>query len=365
MQDNFSDKEYGEYFASLENSLSNTKDTKTVEPKREEIIKKPKHNKRQVKPFFAVILAFLIAISVIFAVKNSLKTSEEPKSTESTALPVEKEPKNKKTDYFAKADENTVALGDGISSKAVVFINGKDNRIVAQKNMSEKMYPASTTKVMTLLVAVENIKDFNDTFKMTYQITDPLYKEEATVAGFLSGEEINMTDLLYGTILPSGADAAIGLAVKIAGSEDAFATLMNNKATELGLKNTHFTNCTGLFNKDHYSTAEDMAVILRAAMDNDLCKKILSTYQYTTASTPQHPSGIPLENTLFKYMYGTEPEGATILGGKTGFVPESGYCIASFGESDDKTPYICVALSGESRWPAVYDQINLYSNYAK
>ena len=120
-----------------------------------------------------------------------------------------------------------------------------------------------------------------------------------------------------------------------------------------------------MFDQNHYTTPEDMAVILRAAMQNDLCRKILSTYQYTTAPTPQHPDGILLTSTLFSHMYGTEPEGADILGGKTGFVNESGYCIASFGKSDGGTEYVCVTLGGNGLWPTVYDQFHLYEQYAK
>jgi len=200
---------------------------------------------------------------------------------------------------------------------------------------------------------------------MSYRITDPLYQQEATVAGFLSGETVNMNDLLYGTILPSGADAAIALAETVAGSEEEFAKLMNKKCKELGLKNTNFVNCTGLYDKNHYTTAFDMSVIMKAVLKNAICKEIISTYRYTTSVTPQHPEGILLENTIFKYMYGTEPEGAQIIGGKTGYTGESGYCICSFGKSDNGTEYICVNLKGQTRWPAVYDQINLYTKFAK
>ena len=219
---------------------------------------------------------------------------------------------------------------------------------------------------MTLLCAVENIEDVNDTFTMTYEITDPLYVSDASVAGFLNNEKVTMTDLLYGMILPSGADAAIGLAVKIAGSEEAFVKLMNDKVKELGLENTNFTNVSGLYDQNNYSTAYDMAIILDCAMENELCRKVLSTYQYTTQKTPQNPEGILLQSTLFSYMYGTEPETATVLGGKTGFVNESGYCIASFGENKSQTEeYIVITMGNSSKWPAFYGQIDLYKKFAK
>ena len=139
---------------------------------------------------------------------------------------------------------------------------------------------------------------------------------------------------------------------------------MNKKVKELGLKNTHFTNVTGLFDKNHYTTAYDMAIILEAAIRDPLCRKILSTYQYKSAPTNKHPDGLPMSATLFNYMYGTEPETATIVGGKTGFVNESGFCIASFGKNNTtENEYIVVTLKNSSRWPAIHGQINLYRQF--
>ena len=141
---------------------------------------------------------------------------------------------------------------------------------------------------------------------------------------------------------------------------------MNEKVQELGLEDTHFDNVTGLHSENNYSTAYDMAVILDTALKNDLCKKILSTYRYTTASTEHHPEGILLSSTLFTYMYGTEPGTATILGGKTGFVNESGYCIASYGKNNKNgNEYIVVTLSNSARMPAFFGQIDLYKEFAK
>ena len=109
-----------------------------------------------------------------------------------------------------------------------------------------------------------------------------------------------------------------------------------------------------------------MAIILDAALQNDLCREVLSTYQHTTAVTPQNPKGILLSSTLFNYMYGTEPETATILGGKTGFVNESGYCIASYGKANStENEFIVVTMGNSARWPAFEGQIELYKQYVK
>lgn len=371
----FEGKDYGDYFRALEKSINGG--PKEIKSNTEPIAKKPPkkglfgavisvRRYRKVLPVSVALVCVVAIVAVIAAFSHD--SSEPPTSgsgnNASNTLEISdkvEKPKN----YFPKRNGNIQSVPEDVVAQNVIMINVTDNLVVAERNSKVRCFPASTTKIMTALVAIENITDMNDTFTMSYEITDPLYIAEATVAGFSSGEVINMTDLLYGTILPSGADACVALAQKISGSEQAFVELMNAKARELGLKNTNFVNTSGLYNADHYTTAEDMAVILRAAMDNELCRKILSTYQYTTASTPQHPDGILLSSTLFSYMYGTEPEGADILGGKTGFVNESGYCIAAFGESDSGKEYICVTLGGTTHWPAIYNQIDLFSKFAK
>lgn len=373
MSEFFSDKDYGDYFSAIESHIknggsrserpSNSKATAPAENK-----KKRTHgrSKRGLIPISVLMIAAIIVSAVTITAARSLKpqklnSAKNKIASESAADTVKGVP----SDRFAEFTDDTADIGSDFKSGSIIVINNSTKKVVAARDAKRRAYPASTTKIMTLLIAAENIKDFNKTFTMSYDITDPLYIAEATVAGFSAGESVNMTDLLYGTILPSGADASIALAITVAGSEEGFVALMNKKAEELGLRDTHFTNCTGLYDQNHYTTAEDLSVILAAAMENNLCRAILSTYQYTTAKTAQHPEGILLSSTLFSYMYGTEPEGAVILGGKTGFVNESGYCIASFGRADSGNEYICVTLNGEGRWPTFYDQIDLYSAYAK
>ena len=374
MENHSENKDYSEYFDTLEKQLLSDKSDKvpkTYTPKSSEIKKKSNRKAAIIRVLafrcIALMLVVAVIVLIIFGIKSCKRSDDKEisKPSKSANTQVLTEEKEKKVSLEAKETKDTVLVDSKITSDAVLFIDTKNNSIVAKRNEDKKMYPASTTKIMTLLVAVENITDYDDTFQMTYQITDPLYKDGATVAGFSAGEVLNMNDLIYGTILPSGGDAAIGLAIKIAGSEKAFVELMNKKAEQLGLKSTHFTNCTGLFDKNHFTTAKELAIILRAAMQNPVCKKVLSAQKYTTSSTNKHPNGLPLENTLFKYMYGTEPEHAVILGGKTGFVNESGYCIASFGEDSSGNEFVCVTLGGKSRWPAVFDQINIYKTYTK
>lgn len=270
----------------------------------------------------------------------------------------------KKMEYPRKSDGYMDIISEEILSPYVAVINVTDNKLVAGKNAETRIYPASMTKVMTLIVAVENIDNMDNTFTMTSAIIDPLYKDSATRAGFEPGEAVTAKDLMYGLILPSGADGAVGLAEMISGSEEEFVKLMNKKCEELGLTNTHFTNTSGLHNEDHYTTPVEMAMILQYAMENETCAEILSTYQYTTQATEKHPDGILLTSTMFSRMYGNEVGGVEIKAGKTGYTQEAKHCLVSYAESDGKK-YIAVTAGAEGKWNVIYDDFKLYGEFCE
>ncbi len=304
------------------------------------------------------VLAVLV-LGVVLLVRGC-RSSRRPDDTSSplvTDSTVDMEP----VFEYPAADENTVGFDSEIDAPYAVLVDVTANRIVAQRGATEKIYPASVTKVLTLLTAVEHIENYTDTYEMSYEFLDALYWQGATVAGFSSGERVTVMDMLYGCILPSGADATIGLANYVSGSEEAFAVLMNRKAEELGLRNTHFVNSSGLHDSNHYTTALDMAVVMAAAMRNDLCRQVLSTYRYTTASTPQHPEGLLLTSTMFSRMYGTEPEGATIIAGKTGFTDQAGNTMVSYAVGEDGHDYIFVSMHNSNKWKSVYDAFHAYT----
>ncbi len=340
-----------------------------AERKRREAARKRRERERRMALIRLILRAVALVTAIVLVVvlinkcdrKESTNDDVSSDSTLDAELTVSDEPRVQ----LPTQDSGMVLLGADINSNFVAVLRLDTNKIIASKNLHERMYPASTTKIMTALVAYENAVSMDSTFTVTTELIDPLYRAEATLAGFADGEAVTVRDLIYGTILPSGAEAAEGVAIATAGSVEEFVKLMNQKVEALGIKNTHFSNVTGLHDTANYSTAYDMAIILKAAMKVPFLREVLSTYQYTTAPTAQHPEGVPLTGTLFSYMYGTEPEGADILGGKTGYVYESGYCIASFGRADSGTEYICVTTNAESKWPAVYDQINIYSTYVK
>ena len=220
-----------------------------------------------------------------------------------------------------------------INSNYALLVRAKTGEVIWNKgNSSDKVWPASITKVLSALVALEHIEDLNQTFAMPLNIYQPLFDQNASMAGFWSGESPTMQDLLYGTILPSGAEAVTALAIATAGDEATFIQWMNDKAAALGMKNSHFANVWGIYQEDHYSTPEDLAALMQAALQNETLKKIMSTAQYTTAPLAAHAEGVTMEHSVLKNPLTMQAEGFVLEGGKTGFTDEAGLCLASFAE---------------------------------
>ncbi len=260
---------------------------------------------------------------------------------------------------------------DELTCNSAVLLDAQTNEILAGYKYDKKIYPASLTKLLTLLVAAENIDDMDAKYKFTNEDIDPLIEENASRAGFEAGEEVSMEDLLYAAILVSGADGTLGLANSVAGSEEAFVELMNDKITELGLSDTKFVNASGLHDKEHYSTAQDIAVITEACLENDTCKEVLYAKEYTTSKTKQHEDGIVLES-IFHSRYGGywidcdgDGEGdADVLGGKTGFTDEAMFTLSSVIEYDGGE-YICVVTKSDDELKSVEDTIAVCEKYLK
>lgn len=257
--------------------------------------------------------------------------------------------------------DNTVVPGEDVVSNTAILISS-DGTVIASRNSKARMYPASMTKIMSLLVAVEHITNLEDTFTMTFEIINPLYLQNATVTGLSSGETVPLIDLLYGAILPSGADATDALAIYVAGGEEGFVELMNDKAEELGLIDTHFTNTSGLHNENHYTTAHDMAIILDCVMRNDICREILSTHKYVTTPTEQHPDGVEMYSTMYNKIRRDQIDGVELLGGKTGYTYQAGHCLVSAAEKNGET-YIAVTGGGETKYSPIYDIMAMYNDY--
>ncbi len=280
-----------------------------------------------------------------------------------TEPPVTEPPKPAGFPYTLHPDYDIYSklLGNSIYSEHAIIVDIEKNRVVASRNSGVKMYPASMTKVMTLYVAVTNIPKadlYSKTYKISRELTDYLYRENATVAGFGINEEVLLIDCLYGAILPSGADACIALATHLAGGEEGFAEMMNETAKELGLTGTHFTNSTGLHDPDHYTTAYDMAVIMNAAMQNELCREVLSTAKYTSHSSPQNPDGRTWYSTALSRLSPYNKPSMTFVAGKTGYTPEARQCLVSVCRTADGKEYIMVTGYADHKDRAVDDAVD-------
>lgn len=265
---------------------------------------------------------------------------------------------------LAQATEQTKTLDLELYSSSAVLVDVQSGTVLAEKGMDEKIYPASMTKVMTLLVAAENLPDLDATFTMTQAIIDPLYLAGASMAGYVNGETVTMRDLLYGAVVPSGAEATEALAQAVAGSEEAFVAMMNEKAAALGLTNTHFMNTSGLHDENHYSTVREIALILQAALENETCTEILSAENYRASETEQHPDGLAMTN---KFLYRVHHEyalnGAEITAAKTGYTAEAMNCCASAGKTPDGRSVICVTANAWTGEFCIEDHIALYTKY--
>lgn len=295
-------------------------------------------------------------------VEETMEMIEEASEVETSTVEVEEE--IPVYEFVSTTDTKTIYSEEVISSNAILIDESTDT-IIASKGAKERISPASMTKVLTVLVAAEHIteEDLDDTFTMTLEITDYAYINDCSSVGFLDGEKVKVRDLFYGTVLPSGGDAAVGLATYVAGSHEAFVDMMNEKLEELGLSDSaHFTNCVGLYDENHYCTVYDMSVIMKAAMQNELCREFLSAHTYTTTPTVEHPEGITISN-LFLRRIEDKDTGGEVLCAKTGYVIQSKNCAVSYGTFAGGTPYICVTAGSTSSWQCIYDHVEIYNRY--
>lgn len=184
------------------------------------------------------------------------------------------------------------------------------------------------------------------------------------MAGFAPGDQVKAMDVLYGVMLPSGAESCVGLANHLFGSEEAFVDRMNEKAQELGMTNTHFVTSTGLHDPEHYTTARDLTKLLTYALQNETFRTIYTSHEYTTSPTAGNPSGLHFLSTMFKKMDTSAVNGGEIEGGKTGYTSDAGQCLASLAKVDD-TEYILVTAGAQgspSTEPYhIWDAVNVYN----
>lgn len=267
-----------------------------------------------------------------------------------------------------------VTISDSnVTAQFAALYDVSSGQLMAGKSPYAKMYPASMTKVMTLIVACENITDWNKSTTLTETEASYLLKENASRAGYASGEGDEAKDLIYGLILESGCDASVMLARIACGSEAAFVEKMNSKCKELGLKSTHFTNSTGLHDDNQYTTVADMCKIMNYAMNNSLCAKILGTYKYTTTFTNGKKVKNWVHNNIETYnktlytsntcaMKALNNKGITVVGVKSGYTSDAGNCLVTCVEKNGKR-YIAVVGNVEGKGQSTVNTTRILLNY--
>lgn len=230
-----------------------------------------------------------------------------------------------------------------ISSHAAILIEANTRQIIYKNNADVRMGMASTTKIMTALVALEN-----SDIKRTITISKNAERQEGSSIYLRAGDCITLEDLLYGLMLNSGNDAAMAIAESIGESSLDFVKKMNEYAVNLGCKDTHFSNPSGLPEKDHYSTARDMAIIMSHAMENKKFREIVSAKEYKIELPGSKTYLCNHNKLLWMYRY--------CVGGKTGYTKSNGRCLVSCAEKDG-IKLIAVTLDDRDDWN---DHISLF-----
>lgn len=231
-----------------------------------------------------------------------------------------------------------------LSSKAAILIDTKTNKILYDKNSNEKMFPASTTKIMTAILVLENC-DLKETVTASYDAIMSI-PDGYVVADIDGDEQLTVEQLLQLLLVHSANDAANVLAEYVGGSIESFVSMMNTKVNELGLSNTHFTNAYGMHDDNHYTTAQDLAIIMKYCMKNEEFRRLAgsascaipATNKYGTRSyTSTNELIIPNSSNYYPYL--------TV--GKTGYTSQAGDCLVSCSYKDD-LELICVVLGGKT-----------------
>jgi serine-type D-Ala-D-Ala carboxypeptidase (penicillin-binding protein 5/6) len=317
------------------------------------MLKKKKRKKSKLKLLFVIL--FIVAIIVPtynFVTAFSIQSLFEKNHGDITGpIPT----------LHTVADSSLSITFNELYSRCAILVCLDNHTTLMQKKSESKVYPASLTKMMTAIVAIENLSNLNEQIELSSEMFQDLYNENASMAGFKPGEEVRAIDLLYGAMLPSGAECCVGLANHIAGSENNFIKLMNQKAEDLGLENTHFENTTGIHDDNHYTTVKDLAKLLCYSLQNDTFRKIFTTSRYTSKATNKNPDGITFYSTMFDKINDPSIKGGKIIGGKTGYTEEAGLCLASLAEEGNKE-YVLITVGAKGNHKS--EQYNIVDAFA-
>ena len=231
---------------------------------------------------------------------------------------------------------NASVKAPSVSAEGAVLVDGSSRRVLYEKNSDKRLYPASTTKIMTALVTLETLDELG--LGPDSKVIVPV--EAAGVEGsslyLKAGEKLSLEELLYGLMLQSGNDSAEAIAVCVGGTREAFVEKMNLKAEQLGCSGTHFVNPSGLFDENHYTTAGDLAIIAAEAMEREDFREIVGAQKWASEETDR--SFVNKNKTVFNYEGGN--------GVKIGFTKKSGRTLVASAEREGKELIAVVLRDG-------------------
>lgn len=233
-----------------------------------------------------------------------------------------------------------------VNAKAALMIEKNTGKIIYEENAKEKKYPASVTKILTAILVLENC-ELDDVATVSEKSISNI-PSGYVIAPLFVGEKISIEDLLYALMLKSANDAAYVLAEHVGGSVEGFSEMMNKKAKELGCENTHFVNPNGIHDEEHYTTAYDLYLISKYAMENEKFAKIVSTFQYTLSATNKYPNkDRVMQSTNYFLNQKSKFYNKDVKGIKTGTTLEAGNCLIT-EITRDGFDYITVVLGAET-----------------
>ena len=375
----------------MENNIYTPAEQTSVESKKRGMGRKCSIDSSVLRPTIIIAIAIcliLILTSVMVIVSrsnmpvvdNEVDTPDVPENTDTDKTSKVNYPfKQTITNFYPDYADDVLTIEEGAMASAnAALVDLSTNKIIAsrQSGKANVVYPASLTKVMTLIVVFENLKSsdaLSEKITLSEAVVNKMLEEQSSGYGFRAGEVLTVNELIHALMLYSDGTACITLAEYISGSEAKFVELMNAKAQEMGLQNTNFTNCTGLHNPYHYSTAQDLAAIMAYAMKNTFCANVITAKSYKLGShfRPDGEGPFTLYN---QFLIGQlrvdsssamQPSTCTIYGGKTGLTDEADYCLVTYARTKDGKEYILVTLAAESKDLRNQDHINIYNQYVK
>ena len=323
--------------------------------KNDRIFRKRRNRKREllIKVIFSIICLFFVIGVALFLLNSQNRIAKYEAATYHSTI--------YEADFFADklcVTNEEVEFEEFYTNdefKGALLFNLKDQKVLFSEHANEKLYPASTTKILTAYLALKygNLEDY-----VTISETAVDVPSDSSTAHLKIGDVLSLEDLLYALMLPSGNDSAVAIAEHISGNVQDFVDLMNEEANLLGASNTHFINPHGYQDENHYTTAYDLYLIFNECIKNEKFLDIISSKSWSTTITQKDGSRRDVTwGQSNQFVTGTRktPKGVTLVGGKTGNTYDAGSCLVMYGKVANEIPYISIIMGASSRR-------NLYDN---